>query len=390
MSPFLTTNDVAVDLRNLPIDYVTEMFYELAYDVDHYNGNNSYNGGCPICHEGHSWGKKKRCWWLPEKGIVHCFNCGETWNPLNFIKQAGGFSTKDIVEQIRNGEFGFVNLDRKVVELELSEEMKNLLSFKNGNLPENAIDLSNDNQMSFYSDNSAVLKALRYIKDRRLDTAVNKPKTFFISLDDHTHRNRLVFPFYDESGKVVFYQSRAIGANIDGYKEDIRYLGKVGAEKSVFNIDRIEPSLNEIFVFEGPIDSCFMRNGVAIAGISKGGKNFTDLQEEQLSLLSAFHDIVWMLDNQWVDETSLEKSKKLLAEGERVFIWPKKLKAYKDFNELCVRHGLDEVPLSFVRSCVFSGEEGLMRLMETEVAKKPVEDVKAEEDMCEVINSIAL
>lgn len=349
---------VDIDFRNLPKDYVTEMFCQLCYDVEHYSGNNSYNGGCPICHEGRSFGKKKRCWWLPDKGIIHCFNCGKTWNPINFIKEAGGLNASDIAFQIRSGDFGYLDLDRREnMELAQKDEFKALLAGTDENLPEDSIDLTDESQLSYYKNNSSVLKALRYLESRRLLTAVNRPKTYYISLTDYIHRNRLVFPFFDRAGKVAFYQTRAIGANVDEYKEDIRYLGKVGAEKAIFNLENVRDDIEEIFVFEGPIDSCFLKNGVAVAGISKGERTFTELQESQMSLLRTTHKIVWVLDNQWVDETARVKSNMLMEAGEYVFMWPKALSEYKDFNELCVKRGLDEIPLELVRRYIYHKTE---------------------------------
>lgn len=367
----LNFNNQKIDLRHLPIEYVTKKFYDLAYQVDYYDINRAYNGGCPCCREGRSFGKKKRCWWLPDKGIIHCFNCGNTWSPLNFIKEAGGLSVSDIVKEINTGEFYIVNLDKEIPSREvLSDEMMQLLEFSNGNLPDDAIDLNNKNQIRFYKNNSVILKALEYIHTRRLDTAVNKPSGLFISLVDHTHKNRLVLPFYDDNGKVVFYQSRAIGANVDGYREDIRYLGKTAADKSIFNIDKISDDIDEIFVFEGPIDCCFVRNGVAIAGISKGDSDFTELQEEQLVLpLTLGHKIVWVLDNQWVDETARVKSENLLRKGETVFIWPEKLKKYKDFNDICVSNKIDEIPLSVLRKFSMSGDDGILALMKCNITQ---------------------
>lgn len=381
--------DCQIDFRNLPVEYVTEMFYSLAYDVDHYSGNNSYNGGCPICREGRSFGKKKRCWWLPDKGFIHCFNCGQTWNPVNFIKEAGNLTAADIARQIRSGEYEIMDLDkRRPVQLELSEEVRKALSFGDESLPEDAIDLGSESQLNYYKDSSAVQKALKYLESRRLLTAVNRPKTYFISLKDYVHRNRLVFPFYDERGRIVFYQTRAIGANVDEYREDIRYLGKVGAEKSVFNIDRVEDSIEEIFVFEGPIDSCFLKNGVAVAGISKGGSNFTELQESQLSLLRTLHKIVWVLDNQWVDETARVKSEKLLQEGESVFLWPEEYREYKDFNEYCVKNGVDGFPMEVVRKNTYRwGEAAKLFLLNMDFKKKNGGKFAMTRKMIELVNT---
>lgn len=377
-----------IDFRHLPTDYITEMFYDLAYDVCHYTGNNTYNGGCPICHEGSSFGKKKRCWWLPDKGIIHCFNCGETWNPFNFIKAASGLSTADIAKQVQEGEYGFINLDREETVNPVPKEVLALMDTTNGTLPEDSIDLTNEAQLKFYKDNSVVHKALKYLNSRRLFTAINRPDKYYVSLRDHTHKNRLVFPFNDINGKTIFYQSRAFGANIDGFREDVRYLGKAGAEKSIFNIDKVDDSIDEVFVFEGPIDACFVKNGVATAGISKGGKDFTNLQENQISILLFNHSIVWMLDNQWVDETARLKSESLLNRGESVFMWPEELKEYKDFNELCVKNSLDEVPLSVVRKYTYQGTKGLEILNKCPINMEadPITESASIQDIVDSIN----
>lgn len=139
--------------------------------------------------------------------------------------------------------------------------------------------------------------------------------------------------------------------------EQVRYLSKVGAEKSVFNLDKISGDIDDIYVFEGPIDACFMRNGVAVAGVSVGDKqDLTDLQRSQLAAYSLTHRIVWVLDSQILDKTSEEKTHKLLAQGECVFIWPQDIGSkYKDFNDWAKGEGLNEIPVDVVRSNVKCG-----------------------------------
>jgi hypothetical protein len=137
--------------------------------------------------------------------------------------------------------------------------------------------------------------------------------------------------------------------------EKVRYLSKVGAEKSVFNLDKVSGEIDDIYVFEGPIDACFVKNGVAVAGVSAGNKqDLTDLQRSQLAAFSLTHRIVWVLDNQQVDETSREKTEKLLQQGECVFIWPTGNK-YKDFNEWCIAEKLNEISIDIIRDNVKCG-----------------------------------
>ena len=45
-----------------------------------------------------------------------------------------------------------------------------------------------------------------------------------------------------------------------------------------------------------------------------------------------------MLDNQHIDESAKKKTEILLKEGHTCFIWPKKLKIFKDFDS-ALRYG---------------------------------------------------
>ena len=115
----------------------------------------------------------------------------------------------------------------------------------------------------------------------------------------------------------------------------------------MFNIDKVENTLDYMFVFEGPIDSFFVKNGVAVGGISKGRSCFTKRQEQQI-IQKPFHKRIWVLDNQHCDQTAKEKTLSLLSQGEKCFIWPKELSTYKDFNDLCIKINRDEITSRFI------------------------------------------
>jgi hypothetical protein len=172
-----------------------------------------------------------------------------------------------------------------------------------------------------------------------------------------------VIPFYDCNGKIIFYQSRAFGANIDDYMEDVKYLSKKNSQKSIFNIDKVSDDIEEIFLFEGPIDSCFVKNGVAVGGITPSReKSLTDIQEEQLDYFRINHKFIWVLDSQWLDDASYEKTRILLENGESVFVWPEKVgKRFKDFNEMCMAGKQNEVPKECIVNNTLSGEAGLLK-----------------------------
>lgn len=334
---------------------MVKKFYELGYHTRYNRGDDTYNCSCPICKEGKSWGRKRRCWYLPAKDLIYCFNCGWSTRPLQWIEEVGGLTYKEIMDEVKGGEYNFINLDKiKSYDIDYSCTPE---------LPEDSINLFNPLQLEYYKDNAVVLKALDYLKKRRLLTAINKPNAFYLSLDDSTHRNRIIIPFQDIDGNIPFYQSRAFGGNIDGFHEDIRYLSKKHSSRTLFGIDRVSVEIPYIFLFEGPIDACFVRNGVGVAGINLSkGRDLTQEQSDQLARYQFTHKFIWVLDSQQIDETSKEKTEILLNANESVFIWPQQLgSVYKDFNDLCVDKKIDEVPYKFILKNVMDGKDDLLR-----------------------------
>jgi hypothetical protein len=284
-----------------------------------------YNASCPICKEGRSLGKKKRLWYYPNTNTFHCFNCDKTWSALNWIKNATGMSYEEIQMEISSND---TSLDV------LRKETNTTNTFKRRELPDlpyDSINIFDPIQQIYYKNSKDFKASLDCIDKRRLSTAVNKSPNLFISLTDPIHANRLCIPFYDRNKKIVFYQTRALD------NTEPRYLGKAGYEKTVFGIDRVDSNLPYIFLFEGPIDSMFVRNGVGVAGIS-----LTKTQSIQL-VEFPFHTRVWVLDNSLHDSTAKVKVKELLEKGEKVFKWSIGTK-YKDFNQWCCTENLDEIP----------------------------------------------
>jgi hypothetical protein len=205
-------------------------------------------------------------------------------------------------------------------------------------LPYDSINLNDPLQLSFYQKNELIDKALNYIRGRKLDTAINKSKNLFLSLKDFIHKDRLFIPFYDENKKIIFYQTRCLDDS------QPRYLGKQNSEKTIFNIEKIDPSLDYIFLLEGPIDAMFIKNGVGVAGI-----NLTNLQKEQLSRYP-LHQRIWVLDNPRIDSTSNNKIQELISKEEKVFCWNNQ---YKDLNEWCVSENINEIQPDIILNSLY-------------------------------------
>jgi 5'(3')-deoxyribonucleotidase len=307
----------------LPEDYIVVKFYQYAGGPERNKYNNTYQGSCPMCREGSSWLRKKRFYFIPKNNRVFCHNCGYSKNTLSWIMDVTGLSISEIKSEI----------DDTAVEITGEEPQKKILTSET--LPKDCINLFDDVQLSFYRNNKIVQKALQFLEKRMLNIAINRPKAYYLSLTDKVHKNRLVIPFYDENGKILYYQSRTILEADELCRP--RYLSKIGSDKIVFNINNIDTSYDKIFIFEGPLNSTFVKNGVAVGGIQENSYQlFTARQQEEMDNL-ALYKRIWVLDSQWKDKAAFNKTKKLLELKESVFIWPEKIgKLYKDFNDIAI------------------------------------------------------
>ena len=334
-------------------NYIVSKFYQYAGYPKYNKATKSYYGGCPTCREGKSWGKKRRLYYITKKNLIFCHNCGLSVRPVRWIQTVTGMSYVEIMKE--NNQFISPDIEYKQ---EIVEETQ--IINKDDTLPEDSINLSDISQISYYKDKEIIKKALATISERRLDKACNRPETFWLSLVDKIHKNRLVIPFHDTANKIIHYQSRTlIESNSNALP---KYLSKQNSEKSLFGINNIDTGKKNIFITEGPLDACFIKNGIAVAGINEGrGSLFTPRQAEQLREFTLL-DQIWVLDNQRIDIASKKKTNHLLKTGCKVFIWPAELKNIKDINEICIKHKLNEISHKFILDNTYSGLKGTMLL----------------------------
>jgi hypothetical protein len=321
---------------NISEDFIVNKFYQYVGGPKKNRYTETYQGSCPICREGKSWLKKQRFFFIPKKNLCFCHNCGYSANPIKWVSDVSGVSVKEVLQEM-GSEVLDISLEEPQIEIKKVSDT----------LPKDCINLFDQSQVDFYKNNKIVNKCVDFIKKRNLYVAVNKPKALYISLTDSVHKNRLVIPFFDDNDKIVYYQTRTILEADELFKP--RYISKIGAEKSVFNINTVEEDSEYIFVFEGPLNSCFMKNGVAVGGIQENSYQlFTSYQEEQMNKYP-FHKRIWILDSQWKDRAAFNKTKKLLEMKERVFMWPKDIgKICKDFNDITIKLDKNEISTDFV------------------------------------------
>lgn len=300
--------------------------------------NQTYTACCPICREGDSWLKKKRFYFYTKTNSCYCFNCGYSAKLYKLYYDVTGKPAT---------ETNFLTQMPEETSVGIVSEI----------LPKDSVNIFDTTQVYKNIKNHYFKQCLEYVSNRRLHSAINRPKTFWFSRVDFTHKNRLVIPFYDVDERIVYYQSRKLPGDVS---EVPNYLSKNGGDRSLFNINQVSEH-PYIFIFEGPLDACFCKNGVAVSGINKSRNNLTDKQEQQLNNFP-MHTKIWVLDNQHQDETAREKTKQLIKTDQQVFVWPQHL-PYKDFNEMCVDRKTNQIEMEFVLANTFKGMLALGKMM---------------------------
>jgi hypothetical protein len=325
--------------EQLSESFVRNYFFTYAEAPRHNKGLRNYQGGCPMCREGKSWKRKHRFYYIPEKNLVFCQNCGYSKPPILWISDVTGRHVKDIYKEFKE--------TSQDISVAFAEKTNQTITKKALELPFDAFDLSNTMEIERWRKmgRTAFEPALSEIHRRKLDVAVNRGKLFF-SFTDYSHSNRIIIPFYDFYGKLTYFQSRAVGECSDGE----RYISSGGYDKTIYGIERIDIEKPYIFIQEGPFDTFFLKNSVAVGGINeKSDTLFTLVQKKQLDELFGIKRI-WILDNQNIDSSAANKLKILDRLHESYFIWPNipELAKIKDLNDYCISTNTIEVKEDFI------------------------------------------
>ena len=163
---------------------------------------------------------------------------------------------------------------------------------------------------------------------------------------------RIVLPFYDEKNILLGVQGRAIG-----YSE-LKYITiKINEEsRKVFGLNKVDFS-KRIYIVEGPIDSLFLNNSLAMM----------DASLHTVSLTVGNHDYVLIYDNEPRNKEIVKYMKKAIDLGKNVCIWPKHIKE-KDINDMILSAGYSASEI--MRLIDSNTHEGLRAKLEFEQWKK--------------------
>lgn len=160
--------------------------------------------------------------------------------------------------------------------------------------------------------------------------------------DEHP---RLIIPYFNRHGKCFAFQGRAFG------KEDPKYYTiKVDdTEEKVFGLDRVNFA-KRIFITEGPLDSLFIPNAIAVSGSS-----FTTPTIESLKT-----NCTVIYDNEPRSKELTKLIKKTIDAGFSVCMWPEVI-VEKDINEMILAGRTSQEILEIIKQNTYTGVEAQLR-----------------------------
>ena len=156
---------------------------------------------------------------------------------------------------------------------------------------------------------------------------------------------RLIIPFFDKDGKCIAFQGRAFG------KEQPKYITiKLDeTQEKIYGVDRMDHT-KRIYVTEGPIDSMFIPNAIAVAGAGFDTK-FIKAIKDNATLI---------MDNEPRSKEICNFIEKLINEDYAVCLWPDTIEQ-KDINEMVLHGRSVESIMDTINTNTFQGMEAKLK-----------------------------
>ena len=270
---------------------------------------------CPYCGDSKKNKNKTRGYIFQAKGdhVFKCHNCGVTRSLSNFLKDnVPHVYDEYVMERYKEGTIG-----KNVPKPDLTKFITKPKFAKR------TVDLERLSSLN----NSHVAKEYilgRGIPENKLDRLYYCPKfkewtntqkqTFF---DTTTDEERIIIPLNSSDGNLIGFQGRSLSPNAK-----MRYITVMLDEDApkLYGLDHINKN-ETIYIVEGPLDSFFLENSVAMCGSDVDIRSF------------GWSDYIWVYDNEPRSRQITDKISKSIDRGDKVVIWPSSVKE-KDLNDM--------------------------------------------------------
>ena len=295
---------------------------------------------CPYCGDSKKHRNKTRGYIFSVKGdhVFKCHNCGVTRSFSNFLKDnAPHVYDQYVMERYKEGTIG-----GNVSKPDLSQFVSKP-KFKKRTVDLEPLSCLNN----FHLAKKYILD--RGIPENKLDRLYYCPKfkewsntqkqTFPDTTNDEA---RIIIPLNDTDGNLIGFQGRSLSPNAK-----MRYITVMLDEDApkLYGLDHINKN-ETIYIVEGPFDSFFLENSVAMCGSDVDIRSFN------------WSDYTWVYDNEPRSKQITDKLSKSIDSGDKVVIWPSHIEE-KDLNDMA-NSGVNVK--SVVQSNVYQGLKAKLQL----------------------------
>ena len=268
--------------------------------------------------------------------MYKCHNCGVGRTLSNFLKDQDSFlHDQYIMEKFKEGRTG-----KGTVTPNPKFNFKEP-KFKKGDINlEKISDLNTLHPAREYLEKRGIKDLDYFYYCPKFKAWTNEQKKTFDNCRQDSPR--IIIPFRDKDGKLFGYQGRSLAPTAK-----MRYITIMLDEDKpkIFGQDRINYE-ESVYIVEGPFDSTFIQNSVAMAGSDVDSRTF------------GWSNHIWIYDNEPRNREIVSRISKSVDRGDKVVIWPKNIQQ-KDINDMYLAgHDVQKV----VESNVYHKLEANLRL----------------------------
>lgn len=312
-----------------------------------------YNFRCPYCMDSQTNLNKARGYVFVKENsyIFKCHNCGQGASISNLIKHVSPSLYKEYAMEKFKGGGGHKTanttpLPKKTKTEFYFKKKASYLKTPLGKLKK-VSQLPPTHRAKQYILSRAIPSKYHYKlfyapKFYEFVNACVKDKVPNISKDEP----RIIIPFIDNNDNLIGFQGRAIG------KSDLKYVTIMidpDAPK-IFGLDTVDYR-KPVYVVEGPIDSMFVDNAIAMAGADISG----------LGDISA--EYVFVYDNEPRSKEIVRRIEKTIFENHSIALFPNSVKE-KDINDMILSGKCVDEIQSIISNNTFKGLSAKAKLSE--------------------------
>ena len=286
-----------------------------------------YNFRCPYCGDSQRHKNKARGYIYKNKADYNfkCHNCGVTRSFTYFLKDRDPpLYDEYVMERYKEGLTGkgtvtpepnFTFVKPKFRKKDICDELVKISELNTSHRAKKYLinrGINEDTLSKFY-----------YCPDFKRWT--NKHKKIYDTTDNDD--DRIIIPLRNSKGELFGYQGRSLDPT-----SKMRYITVMLDENApkIYGLEKINTQ-KPIYILEGPFDSTFMENSVAMCGSDVDIRTF------------GWSNYIWVYDNEPRNREIVNRLERSINRGDQVVIWPSNIKE-KDVNEMILaKHNICDI-----------------------------------------------